>query len=471
MADILRLAPRAQPVETWPPPPVRPGWHTEADTASTTGTAPRPPMSAVAEEHGPPTERDIAALRAQTARQISHWSAAVEGLARPDNFASPAAWASLESRLGVALRTELQRAVDRLRPKARALAVALAAAHSVDQVQDVRRAVMTLRHEYQRVETMADFYGDAVNTRTGERITALLRACDLLALRTMEPVLVPLGQPVPPVLCYLNEGLGASILRAGVRLWDPAAISPVAAVKITRHNLLRPTALIHETGHQVAFQLGWNEELARALREAAVSAGREVADAWAGWAQEIAADALAFAHTGFSALAALHDVIAGTPGSVTNMPPGDPHPPAYLRVLLGTAMCRDWYGAGPWDEMELAWLRSYPLDQVPAHRRDVIEASLPVLPRLARVCLREPAAAFKGRALASLVDPERVSPRSLEALARRGGQALYTSDYWMDAEPLRILALSCLRMSLGGPDTEHTRASFENWMTALGKRG
>ncbi|MFI1731122.1 hypothetical protein ACH40E_18205 [Streptomyces acidicola] len=459
MVDVLRLAPRAQPVETWPPPPPRPGWHYERSEQGE------------AVEYGPPAERDVAALRTQAARQIAHWTAAVEGLARPDNFAAPAAWESLEHRLGLALRTELQRAVDRLRPRARSLATALAAARTADQVQDVRRAVVALRHEVQQVETVADFYGDAVNSRTGHRLTALLGACDLLAVRSMEPVLVPLGQPVPRVLTYVDKGMGASILRAGVRLWDPAAISPVAAVKITRHNLLRPTALIHETGHQVAFQLGWNGELARTLHAAAAAAGTAVADEWAGWAQEIAADAFAFAHTGYAALAALHDVIAGPPRNVTTILPGDPHPPAYLRVLLGTAMCRDWYGAGPWDDMELAWLRSYPLDEVPRHRRDVLERSVPVLAPLARACLRRAATAFRGRALASFMDPGRVSPRELDALAGRAGPALHTSDYWADAEPLRILALSCLRMAQEGPGSDRTRTEFENWMTALGRRG
>ncbi|MGW6911289.1 hypothetical protein [Streptomyces sp. NPDC054940] len=462
MVDVQRLAPRAQPVQTWPPPSPRPGWHYER---------PEPAQSVRGEEYGPPAERDLAALHAQTARQIAHWTAAVEGLARPDNFAAPAAWESLERRLGLALRTELQRAVDRLRPKARALAGALAAARTADRVQDVRRGVVALRQEVQQVETVADFYGDAVNSRTGERLTALLGACDLLAVRSMEPVLTPLGQPVPQVLTYVDKGMGASILRAGVRLWDPAAFSPVAAVKITRHNLLRPTALIHETGHQVAFQLGWNGELASALRQAAAPAGEAVADEWAGWAQEIAADAFAFAHTGYAALAALHDVIAGPARNVTTILPGDPHPPAYLRVLLGTAICRDWFGDGPWDDMELAWLRSYPLEEVPRRHRDVLERSVPVLAPLARACLRRAATALGGRALASFVDPGRVSPRELDALAARGGPALHTSHYWAEAEPLRILALSCLRMSREGPGSDTARTEFENWMTALGKRG
>ena len=58
------------------------------------------------------------------------------------------------------------------------------------------------------------------------------------------------------------------------------------------------------------------------------------ADEFAGWASEIAADAFAFVHTGYAAVAALHDVVAGTPAMVVQYNLGDPHPISYLRVLL-----------------------------------------------------------------------------------------------------------------------------------------
>ena len=34
--------------------------------------------------------------------------------------------------------------------------------------------------------------------------------------------------------------------------------------------------------------------------------------------------------------------------------PGDPHPVAYIRVLLGAQMCIRFYFAGPWDDMARA---------------------------------------------------------------------------------------------------------------------
>ena len=148
-------------------------------------------------------------------------------------------------------------------------------------------------------------------------------------------------------MTYIDKGLGASILKAGLRLWDAGAVSPVAAVKITRHNLLRPTAVIHEAGHQVAHIADWNQELAAALSQGLAGTSGEIAGAWSCWASEIAADAVAFVHTGFASVAALHDVLAGEPSSVFRHTPGDPHPICYLRVLLGVEMCRYFYGAGP----------------------------------------------------------------------------------------------------------------------------
>src|SRR5207244_8444614 len=114
----------------------------------------------------------------------------------------------------------------------------------------------------------------------------------------------------PPVRTYVDKGLGASILRAGLRLWDGGSLSPAAAIKVTRQNLYRPTALIHETGHQVAHIVGWNEELAAALSAALAAEPPELAATWAGWSSEIAADTYAFAHTGYGSVAALHDVVS-----------------------------------------------------------------------------------------------------------------------------------------------------------------
>jgi hypothetical protein len=271
-------------------------------------------------------------------------------------------------------------------------------------------------------------------------MAGLLRACDILAHRSMSALLDQLGHTTPVTLTYVDKGLGASILKAGLRLWDGGAENPADAIKIVRHNLLRPTAMIHEAGHQVAHITAWNRELAETLARGLSDAPDGVAEAWSGWASEIAADAFAFVHTGYASVAALHDVLAGEASFVFQHTPGDPHPICYLRVLLGVETCRYFYGAGPWDALTASWSATYPISAASSQR--LIEQSVPLLPRIVRLTLDTPQRAFRGRPLRALIQPDRVSPTELQTLQARLGTSLYTSMHWVWTECLRLLALT-----------------------------
>jgi hypothetical protein len=407
------------------------------------------------------------AMRFQARRQLSHWSHAVERLADFDNFAAPSAWASLEQYLGTTLRTRLRESVRALQSRLRFLET-LSETDGDEALAQLKVELAAFRGQFTRVETALDFYGDAVNSRASPKLAALLRTCDLLATKSMEAVLVPLGKPVPPTLSYVDRGLGAAILRAGLRLWDRSTVSPVAAIKVTRHNLLRPTALIHEAGHQVAHLTGWNDALAAALRRE-LRAHEELAEAWAGWASEITADIFAFAHTGYAAVVALHDVIAGEPAAVFHQMPGDPHPIPALRLLLNVHLCRRWFGAGPWDALAASWCASYPVTALPSARRHFIATSVEALPRIADVCLSLRVPGFAAKPLAHFVDPSRVRPDRLLELERNAGAALYRSPFYLRNECLRLLALSGLKAALEPQRSAELAKETEAWMTALGE--
>ena len=406
------------------------------------------------------------ALRVQVARQVAHWRAAVVGLQDVENFASAAAWRSLERYLDVAVRKQLQDAADRLARDADVLAAELRAATTEAELDRVRRRVIAFRRRYVQCETQLDFFGDAIGTRTSPRLAGLLRACDALALQSLEAVLLPLRREVPPILTYVDKGLGASILRAGLRFVDGGPLSLAAAVKITRQNLYRPTALIHETGHQAAHLLGWNEELARAIERELVR-DPELAATWSSWSSEIAADTYAFAFTGYGSVAALHDVVSGGP-SVFREIPGDPHPVPYLRVLLVVQMAVRFFGVGPWDDLARAWQRAYPVAEAAPRTRRLVERSLPYLPRLAELCLLTPMRAFGDRPLAALVDPRRVRPDELLRLARESGPALSYSPHWLRSEGLRLLALSSYRAATEPERAAEIAQHYEDWMLRLG---
>jgi len=412
---------------------------------------------------------DTTQLRRHLARQIEHWTCAAVRLGRLDDIAGSQAWQQLEQYLGVALRDHLRRVAERTVRSGNLLRSALAAADTERDLAAVRRELLAFRRHYLRAETTIDFYADAINTRTNPVQGALLRALDTLAHRSMAGILEPLGYETPIALTYIDKGLGASILKAGLRLWDGGAVSAAAAIKVVRHNLDRPTALIHEAGHQVAHIANWNPELARAF-ESGLDAAPALARVWAGWASEISADAVAFVHTGYGSVLALHDVLAGEADFVFQLIDGDPHPMSFLRVELGVQMCRLAWGNGPWDELAADWRAAYPLAQAPSSVRALIDASRPALATVAQLTLATPMRAFRGRSLVDIVSPARVSPQALADMQRKLGPALYTSSHWLWTECLRLLALSSLPTSDAATSarTPTPKIATQDWMLKLG---
>jgi hypothetical protein len=376
----------------------------------------------------------------QVRAELAHWRGAIASLTDLDAVAAPAAWAMLEAYLRMRVRERLQRAVAVLEAEGRGIAVSLDASEPVDRV---RQRALNLRQRYLEVETVLDFYGDAVNTRSNPTLGAVLGGLDTIAVDSMEVVLRPLGIEVPPALVYVDKGMGAAILRAGVRLWGPGGPSPVAAIKLTRHNLGHPTALFHETGHQVAAQTGWVPQLAAALRETVATRSTALAGLWSGWASEIAADTHAFALAGWAPIPALAHVVDGPTSAVHRIRIGDPHPPAWLRVMLNVEMCRRWYGAGaePWATLARTWTERHDPRRVTSAGARVAAASLPLLARIAATCLERPFPAFRCRPITALADPRLVSPAALDALAAQAGPTLLTSLYLARQRPLQILAL------------------------------
>jgi hypothetical protein len=400
----------------------------------------------------------------QLRAELAHWRGAISTLADLDTVAAPAAWATLEAYLRLRVRERLERSVAELAAEGSAIAMALDMGQPLIRIRDM---VLGLRRRYLEVETVLDFYGDAVNSRTNATLGAVLGGLDTLACDSMEVILRPLGFPVPPALVYVDKGMGAAILRAGVRLWGPGGPSPVAAIKLTRHNLGHPTSLFHETGHQVAAQTGWVPQLAAALRDAVGRRSTTLADLWSGWTSEIAADVHAFALAGWSPVPALATVVDGPTTAVHRVRIGDPHPPAWLRVMFNVELCRAAYGTGPWDDLASTWTdRHDPRDLSYAGAR-VASASLPVLPALAEVCLTRPYAAFGGRPITALADPRSVSPAALDTLARQAGPTLLTSGYLARQRPLPVLALLTRDQPTDPTEAAAATRRLHGWLATL----
>ncbi|WP_028526697.1 hypothetical protein [Runella limosa] len=406
-------------------------------------------------------------IKQQLSRQLTHWQQATEKLAVLENLASASAWQGIEYSLGLKLKNNLLKSVDLLRVKGYQIERLMAQRDDSEDLEQIKVSILSFREQYLRTETTLHFFTDAINSRTSENISSLLRACDMLCLKSMNVLLNQLGMEAPPVLTYVDNGLGASILKAGLRLWDGGTISPVAVVKVTQHNLFRPTAIIHETGHQVAHILNWNDELAKTLYEGLKLDSVLVAEVCAAWASEIAADAFAFVHTGYAAVASLHDVLSGNDLFVFSYNPSTPHPISYLRVLLNIEMCKLCFDYGAWNDMENAWKASYDTKKYPFSSIKIINETLPLLRKIAKLTLLSRQQAFKSQAIVDLIDPQRASPNALLKLEMRAGDGLYFSPQWTD-ESLRILALTGYKIATQTHSLSAIYKQQEQWMNRIG---
>jgi hypothetical protein len=326
-------------------------------------------------------------------------------------------------------------------------------------------AVQRFRRRYVQVDTTLDFLGDAVNSRTSPTLRAALSALDRLAVASMTPVLQRAGKSVPRVLVYQDKGTGASILRAGVRLWAPGTIMPVAAIKIVRHNLYRPTSLFHETGHQVAYLTNWVPSMRSAIA-AALEGDGQLREMWTAWASEIAADVFAFLHTGYASIAALYDVV-GDAQTILHWPVGDPHPVGWLRTAFGCTLSRLCYGErGPWMALQRGMEAHFPITSAEETLQPLLVRSLAAMPKIAAACLSAPVPALSGRPMTDVLDANAVSPSALGELERRAGEALWTSPHWRRGEGIRTLALAGLREAEKPETAKIWIDKARTWLTA-----
>ena len=409
---------------------------------------------------------EAALVASDLERQLAHWLASARTFRDAEEFASIEAWRSVETDIGVPLRREIHRIVEEL------IALGEVTQRSITEARSDPKAlgraasgVQRFRRRYIQVDTTLDFLGDAINSRTGPLLRTALSTLDALASASMEAVLKLARKPVPRVLVYQDKGTGASILRAGVRLWTPGSVMPVAAIKIVRHNLYRPTSLFHEVGHQVAYLTGWNEATREAIA-VALSGDPELQAMWTPWASEIAADVFSFVHTGYASVAALYDVVCDA-STILRWPVGDPHPIGWLRTALGCEFARICYGpTGPWNGLQRSMMARFPVRLADESLHELLPRSLAAMPAIARACLEAPVPAIGGRPMTAVYDPQRVSPEALGQFEQAAGSALWTSPHWRRSEGIRIVALTGLREAERPREASRWISRARTWLNA-----
>ena len=215
---------------------------------------------------------------------------------------------------------------------------------SIENLYILQHKIQHLSNHFFLSERVFDYYVDILHTRSEPYMGVILKGLDELAHISLKASLEKIDLVTPTVLCYLDAGQGAAIMSAGIKLWDYQT-NPAALIKVVRSAIPLPrlTSILHECGHQVAKITGWNEELSLLIcniMESEWIIKRISRDIWAQWSSEIATDMYSHSLGNFASCVGLSEVLLSISNTMFTIFDKDPHPMAYIRIMLGLVTCR-----------------------------------------------------------------------------------------------------------------------------------
>jgi hypothetical protein len=285
-------------------------------------------------------------------------------------------------------------------------------------VQAQRRFAL-LRMRFNAMLTQFDLFADALSQRSDRDHGIWMAGLDALAT---DALALPGVYDAPPLVCYLDRGIGAAIRRARTRLPGGGG-NPAAIIRVPRERMVGggvACSLVHEVGHQAAALLGLVESLRpllqRLARQHDGAAPLDAWHCWERWVSEIVADLWAVARLGVSATLGLIGVLSLPRPFVFRVTTADPHPAPWLRVLLSCAMGQALYPGPHWRRLAALWHELYPVDSLPAGQRARLQHLAAGIGPFVTVLLRHRPPALHGQRLGQLLAaPALQQP----ALARR----------------------------------------------------
>jgi hypothetical protein len=284
--------------------------------------------------------------------------------------------------------------------------------------EEAQRRFIMVKLRFNRVLTHFDLFDNIVAQRSDAETGIWLSGLDNVAAdalhlrgRYFEP---------PPVVCYLDRGMGAAIRRARTRL-PLGGSNPVAIIKIPRERLVGngiASSLFHEVGHQAAALLALLESLRPELRRM-TRANLDDATAWPYWERwisEIVADLWSVARAGIASTMGLMGVVSLPRPFVFRLNPDDPHPAPWIRVKLSAALGRALHPQPAWDRLARLWEQYYPIEGLDQGRRDIFAGLERSIPTLVRMLVNHRPPALRGVSLAEALDLDEVRPARLQRL-------------------------------------------------------
>jgi len=281
--------------------------------------------------------------------------------------------------------------------------------------EEAQRRFTMVRLRFNRVLTHFDLFANVVTQRSESETGVWLSGLDVAAADALR--LQKDYYRMPPVICYLDRGVGASIRRARTRL-PGGGSNPVAIVKIPRERMVGSgiaSSLFHEVGHQAAALLGLVESIRPELRGLGQGSSRDARtwQLWERWISEIVADVWSAARCGIASTMGLMGVVSLPRPFVFRLNPGDPHPAPWIRVKLSAAIGRAMYPQPGWDQLVRLWESYYPIDGIDPERREMFTRLEQTIPALLAVLLNHRARALRGDSLAEAARVADLDPHKL----------------------------------------------------------
>ncbi|SFK58844.1 hypothetical protein [Methylocapsa palsarum] len=282
--------------------------------------------------------------------------------------------------------------------------------------EELQRRFVFLRLRFNAVLSQLELFHQVISQRSENEQGVWLSGLDVVAA---DALALPEFYNAPPVICYLDRGVGAAIRRARTRL-PGGGENPVAVIRVPRERMVGSgiaSSLIHEVGHQGAALLDLVPSLRQALQIKQQQASEPMAwRLWERWISEIASDFWSIARVGVTSTIGLIGVVSLPRPFIFRVNVDDPHPTPWIRVKLSCAIGDALYPHPQWRRMASLWDSYYPIGALDDERRALLARLEASLPEFVQVLTTHRPKALRGRSLPEAMNVAERAPRQLSSL-------------------------------------------------------
>jgi hypothetical protein len=280
---------------------------------------------------------------------------------------------------------------------------------------DAQRRFTFLRLRFNAMLSQFDIFADALTQRSEHETGVWLAGLDVVAADALS--LPGRYYDAPPVICYLDRGVGAAIRRARTRL-PGGEKNPVAIIRVPRERMIGSgiaSSLVHEVGHQGAALLDLVRSLRPILQEQQARGGEEriAWQLWERWISEIVADFWSVAKVGIASTLGLFGVVSLPRPFVFRVSWDDPHPIPWVRVMLSSAMGNAMYPHRQWHDFSRLWESFYPLTGLDQERQKLLTLLEATMQHFIALLINHRPEALRGKSLREAMAVEQRQPARL----------------------------------------------------------